>query len=221
VFVLEDACQAHGAVYKGNRAGALGHAAAFSFYPTKNMTVGGDGGMITTNDQKLADIIKKLRNCGRNVKDGHEEHDVVGYTARLNTVNAAIGIEQLKLLDGWNTRRREIAKKYHDALKGIEDIRLPPQPTREVMPVFNLYAIMTQDRNSLKKFLDSKGVDSRVHYWNPIHLQPIYRQLFGSKKGMLPITEKCSAEELSLPMFVDLKGEEVKYICDCIKMFFE
>ncbi len=221
ILVLEDACQAHGAIYKGKRAGALGHAAAFSFYSTKNMTVGGDGGMITTNDPKLADTMKKYRNCGRNVKDGREEHDVVGYTARLNTVNAAIGIEQLKLLEGWNEKRREAAKKYDELLKGVGDLKLPPQPTKDVTPVFHLYAVRTAKRDELKKFLDSKGVGTGVHYWKPIHLQPIYKQMFGFREGMLPISERCFAEELSLPMFADIKDEQVKYVCDSVKEFFK
>jgi len=221
VLVIEDACQAHGASYKGKRAGNLAHAGCFSFYSTKNMTVGGDGGMVTTNDPKLAELIKKLRNCGRNIKDGREDHDVIGYTARLNTVNAAIGLEQLKLLDGWNEKRRAAAKKYHSQLSGVGDLRLPPQPSRDFSPVYHIYAVMTSRRDELKKFLDSKGVGTGVHYWKPIHLQPIYRQMYGFKEGMLPITEKAFVEELSLPMFADITDDQIKHVCDSIKEFYD
>ncbi len=117
--VVEDACQAHGAKYKGKRAGALGLMGCFSFYPTKNMHVGGDGGMVTTNDQKLADLVKRLRHCGRK---GQYEHDLIGTTARLNSANAAVGIEQLKMLPQWNEKRRAVAAKYDSMLKGVGDL---------------------------------------------------------------------------------------------------
>ena len=123
--VVEDACQAHGAIYKGNRCGAIGTAGCFSFYSTKNMTVGGDGGMITTNDDRLAAEIEKLRNCGRKT---FYEHDVIGYTSRLNTANAAIGRIQLRRLDFWNEKRRELAGEYFKHLEGA-GIGLPPGNT--------------------------------------------------------------------------------------------
>jgi len=215
--VLEDACQAHGARYKGRRAGALGHIGCFSFYPTKNMHVGGDGGMLTTNDSAIAETAKRLRHCGRK---GQYEHDIIGYTARLNSVNAAIGLEQLKMLDEWNEKRRAVAKKYDEMLKGVGDLRLPPSPSADFEPVFHQYAILTKKRNELKKHLESKGVGVGVHYEIPIHLQPVYRELYGFKEGMLPVTERLCKEVLTLPMFPDLNEDQIRYAVESIKEFF-
>ncbi|MBE0518664.1 MAG: DegT/DnrJ/EryC1/StrS family aminotransferase [Thermoplasmata archaeon] len=215
--VVEDACQAHGARYKGRRAGSLGLMGCFSFYPTKNMHVGGDGGMITTNDPKIAEITKKLRHCGRK---GQYEHDIIGYTARLNTANAAVGIEQLKLLDQWNDKRREIAKKYDQMLKGVGDLRLPLQPSNDFEPVYHQYSLLTKRRNELKAHLESKGIGVGVHYEIPIHLQPIYREMYGFKEGMLPITERLCKEVLTMPMFVDIEDEQIKYVVENIKGFY-
>ena len=215
--VVEDACQAHGARYKGRRAGSLGLMGCFSFYPTKNMHVGGDGGMITTNDPKIAEITKKLRHCGRK---GQYEHDIIGYTARLNTANAAVGIEQLKLLDQWNEKRREIAKKYDQMLKGVGDLRLPLQPSNDFEPVYHQYSLLTKRRNELKAHLESKGIGVGVHYEIPIHLQPIYREMYGFKEGMLPITERLCKEVLTMPMFVDIEDEQIKYVVENIKGFY-
>jgi len=217
LLVVEDACQAHGALYKGKRAGNLGHIGCFSFYPTKNMHVGGDGGMITTNDDKVAELCKKMRHCGRK---GQYEHDVIGYTMRLNTANAAIGIEQLKLLDGWNEKRRAAAKQYHSLLQGVGDLVLPPQPTKDVVPVFHLYTVRTKRRNELKAHMEAKGVQVGVHYEIPIHLQPIYKQMYGFREGMLPLTERLCKEVLVLPMFADITTEQIRYVVDCAKEFY-
>lgn len=216
--VIEDACQAHGAIYRGKVAGNLAHAGCFSFYPTKNMHVGGDGGMITTNDDKVADLCRRMRHCGRK---GQYEHDVIGYTYRLNTANAAVGIEQLKLLPEWNEKRRAAAKLYNSMLKGVGDLVLPPQPTKDITPVFHLYTLRTPRRYELKAFLESKGVGVGLNYEIPIHLQPIYRQMFGFKEGMLPVTEKCCREVLAIPMFQDITTEQVKYVVECVKEFYK
>ena len=217
VVVIEDACQAHGAVYKGKRAGALGDFGCFSFYPTKNMSVGGDGGMITTNDAKAAELMRRMRHCGRK---SHYEHDVIGYTMRLNTVNAAIGIEQLKLLDGWNEKRRAVGRHYDSKLEGVGDLKLPPPPTKEVVPVYHLYTVRTPRRDELKKHLESKGVQVGVHYEIPIHLQPIYREMFGFKEGSLPVTERLCRQVLTLPMFPDMTTEQVEYVCESVSEFY-
>ena len=216
-IVVEDACQAHGAMYKGRRAGALGLMGCFSFYPTKNMHVGGDGGMVTTNDPRIADLVKRLRHCGRK---GQYEHDLIGTTARLNSANAAVGIEQLKMLPQWNEKRRAVAAKYDSMLKGVGDLRLPPKPSKDFEPVYHQYAILTKKRNELKAHLESKGVGVGVHYDIPIHLQPVYRDMYGFKEGMLPITERLCKEVLTLPMFVDITDEQVKYVVESIRGFY-
>lgn len=215
--VVEDACQAHGARYKGRRAGALGLMGCFSFYPTKNMHVGGDGGMLTTNDPKIADLVKRLRHCGRK---GQYEHDLIGHTARLNSANAAVGILQLKNLEKWNEKRRDVAAKYDSMLKGVGDLRLPPKPSKDFEPVYHQYAILTKRRNELKTHLESKGVGVGVHYDIPIHLQPVYREMYGFREGMLPVTERLCKEVLTLPMFVDITDEQVKYVAECIGGFY-
>lgn len=217
VLVLEDACQAHGALYKGKRAGALGDIGCFSFYPTKNMHVGGDGGMVTTDDSDVAELVKRLRHCGRK---GQYEHDIIGYTARLNSANAAVGLEQLKMLEGWNDKRRGVAAKYHSRLKDLDGLGLPPQPTSDVSPVYHLYTVKTTQREKLRAHLDGAGVQTGVHYEIPIHLQPIYKEMYGYKEGLLPVTERLCKEVMTLPMFPDMTDEQVSYVCENVSEFY-
>jgi len=220
LLVVEDAAQAHGAMYKGRRAGNLADIGCFSFYPTKNMHVGGDGGMITTNNEEVAELCRRMRHCGRK-KGSNYEHDVIGYTMRLNSSNAAVGLEQLKFLDEWDNKRRAAAKLYDQQLKGVQDLILPPSPTKDVQPVYHLYTIRTKKRNELKAHMEKNGVGVGVHYEVPIHLQPIYRQMFGFKEGMLPVTERLSKEVLTLPMFADITPDQIKYVCETVKVFCE
>jgi len=217
LFVIEDACQAHGALYKGKRAGSLANAGCFSFYSTKNMTVGGDGGMVTTNDEKIAQKVAKLRDCGRITK---YEHDLIGYTARLNTVNAAIGLEQLKKLDEWNQKRRKNANLYVKLLSDVPEIKLPLPESEDVKPVYHLFTIRTGQRDKLKSFLEENGVSCGVNYTIPIHLQPIYKELYGFNEGDFPTAERLSKQVLCLPMFPDLTKEEIKYVVDKIREYF-
>ncbi|MGD9130298.1 MAG: DegT/DnrJ/EryC1/StrS family aminotransferase [Candidatus Bathyarchaeota archaeon] len=216
--VVEDACQAHGAEYFGQRVGGIGDVGCFSFYPSKNMTVCGDGGMIVTNTEKVAKAARKLRDCGR---VSHYEHDVIGFTSRLNTVNAAVGRVQLRKLDSWNEKRRDVAKLYGRLLSDLDEMVLPPQGGSDIKPVYHLYVIRTGLRDELKSWLGDCGVQCGVHYSIPIHLQPIYRQLFGYKKGDFPQSELLSKTTLSLPMFPELKKQEIEYICEKIHQFFE
>lgn len=217
IILIEDACQAHGAMYKGKRVGSIGDAGCYSFYPTKNMTVGGDGGMVTTNDEKLAKEISKLRDCGRVTR---YMHDVIGFTSRLNSINAAFGRVQLRHLDEWNERRRVIAKLYAKELKDLKQVKLPPQGSKEIVPVFHLFALKVEKRDQLAEFLGKKDIESAVHYPIPIHLQPIYRQLYGYKEGSFPISEKLSTSMISVPMFPELKDEEVKFVCETVREFY-
>jgi dTDP-4-amino-4,6-dideoxygalactose transaminase len=217
VKIIEDACQAHGAVYKGKKAGSIGDVGCFSFYATKNMTVGGDGGMITTNDQRLAADLRKLRDCGR---ISRYVHDVFGFTSRLNTCNAAFGRVQLRNLDSWNERRRAIAKRYSDKLREVPEIILPPLGSKDITPVFHLYAVQATDRDSLAKHLDSKGIDTAIHYPVPIHLQPVYRDAFGFGPGSYPESEHLSNSLLSLPIFPELRDEQVDVVCEEIKAYY-
>jgi dTDP-4-amino-4,6-dideoxygalactose transaminase len=213
IKIIEDACQAHGAVYKGKRAGSLGDAGCFSFYATKNMTVGGDGGMITTNDKRLADDLRKLRDCGRTSR---YIHDVFGFTARLNTANAAFGRVQLRHLDEWNERRRAIARRYAEKLKDVEELVLPPMGSKDITPVFHLFVVQAQDRDALARSLQALDIDTAVHYPVPIHLQPVYKDAFGFSEGSFPESERLAGRVLSLPIFPTLTDEEVDRICQGI-----
>ena len=218
VPIVEDACQAHGAKYKGRYVGSLGIAAAFSFYPSKNMTVLGDGGMVTTNDESIAKQVSKIRDSGRT---SQYEHDILGYTARLNTVNAAIGRVQLKHLREWNERRRSIADSYFRKLANLDPmVGLPPGPTSDIEPVFHQFVVRSKSRDELKGYLHEKGIQCNIHYPIPIHLQPLYMNLFGFKEGIFPRSEHLSKECLSLPMHPFLSDEDVDYVCEEIISFF-
>jgi len=216
--VVEDACQAHGAFYKHRKVGSLGDAACFSFYPSKNMTVAGDGGMLVTNDEKVACKAAKLRDCGRQSK---YVHDIVGYTARLNTVNAAIGRVQLRHLDEWNEKRRRNAETYNRLLSDLEELCLPPAGDKCTRPVYHLYVVRTRRRDALKEWLRSKGIECGMHYPLPIHLQPIYVEMFGFKEGAYPKTEELCKTCLSIPMYPDLSEREIQFVCEQIHAFFE
>jgi len=220
IYVIEDAAQAHGAEYYGKKVGSIGHIGIFSFYSIKNMTVGGDGGMLVTNDEEIAETVKKLRNCGRRSK---YVHDILGYVFRLNTVNAAIGLVQLRHLDKWNERRRRIAALYDKLLSDLDEVKTPPKPRSGVKPVYHLYVIRLlseEIRNALGVWLKEQGVQTLVHYPVPVHLQPAIMKYGNYKEGMLPKTELWAKTVLSLPMFPELKDEEVKYVCEKIHEFF-
>jgi len=216
-FILEDACQAHGSTLGNKKIGSFGDAAVFSFYPSKNMTVMGDGGMVATNDEKLALTIAKLRDCGRKSR---YIHDMVGYTMRLNSINAAVGRIQLRRLDSLNEKRRKIASLYSSKLAGIGDIILPSE-ARNVKAVYHLYVIKTKMRDALAKFLESKGIQTGIHYDPPLHLQPVYRDMFGNYEGKFPVAEGHAKTALSIPIFADMKEEDAKFVAQAITDFFD
>jgi dTDP-4-amino-4,6-dideoxygalactose transaminase len=182
------------------------------------MTVGGDGGMLVTNDVRIADTAARLRDCGRKSK---YVHDLVGYTARLNTVNAAIGRVQLKHLDEWNERRQKNAKLYDRLLSDISGLVLPPMGDKETKPVYHLYTIRIRNRDSLRDWLESQGVQCGVNYVLPIHLQPVYREMFGFTEGMFPRSEELCKTCLSIPMYPELTGKEIRLVSEKIHEFFE
>lgn len=214
LLVVEDACQAHGASFKGKMAGSFGDGAAFSFYPGKNLGAMGDGGMVVTNNKDLAEKIKLLRNYGQKEK---YQHLILGSNSRLDNLQAAILRVKLKKLKRWNVKRLENAKLYNRLLVGT------PVITPKIFPnynhIFHLYVIRIRQRERLIKYLAEKGIATQMHYPLPIHLQPAYKDL-GYKKGDFPVAEKIASEILSLPMFPQLKLEEIKYICQEIKAFY-
>jgi perosamine synthetase len=217
IRVIEDACQAHGAIYRGRKVGSLGDIACFSFYPSKNMTVAGDGGVLVTNDEEVASKAAKLRDCGRKSK---YIHDLVGYTSRLNTVNAAIGRVQLKHLDEWNERRRDIAEIYNRSLSDIDGLVLPPKGDHEIRPVYHLYVVRTKYRDRLKMWLESRGIQSEAHYVLPIHLQPVYRKMYEFSEGTYPKSEELCKTCLSIPMYPGLAKGEINFVCEKVHGFF-
>ena len=201
--IIEDACQAHGAVYKNRKVGGLSDVGCFSFYPTKNMTVGGDGGMTTTNNEEIAQKISSIRDNGRKTKN---EFDKLGFTMRLNTVNAAIGRIQLKHLDEKNSRRREIVSIYKKNL--VEDCILPENENGK--SVYHQIVIRHSKRNEIHKGLADNDIGSAIYYETPIHLQPIYQE-YGYK---LPNSEKFSKEVMSLPSYPSLTDEQIVIISE-------
>jgi dTDP-4-amino-4,6-dideoxygalactose transaminase len=211
LIVIEDAAQAQGARYKGRRVGSLGHAAATSFYPGKNLGALGDAGAILTNDSKIADKVRLLRNYGSEIK---YKHDVTGYNTRLDEMQAAFLRAKLPVLDEWNTRRRELAKQY-SALLADTDITLPFVP-EYAEPVWHLYVIRTKQREALKAYLEQQGIATVIHYPIPPHLQVCYQSFHDCE---LPIAEILADEVLSLPMSPAMTTEEIEYVARAISTF--
>ena len=203
--IVEDACQAHGATYKNKKVGSLSDVGCFSFYPTKNMTVGGDGGMVTTNNEEIAKKIISIRDNGRKTKN---EFDKLGFTMRLNTVNASIGRVQLRHLDVKNARRQEIVSNYKKNL--IEDCILPENEHGK--SVYHQIVIRHKKRDEIRKVLMDNDIGSAIYYQTPIHLQPLYQE-YGYK---LPNSEKFAKEVLSLPSYPSLSDDEILVISECV-----
>ncbi|RQW77912.1 MAG: DegT/DnrJ/EryC1/StrS family aminotransferase [Geobacter sp.] len=215
LLVVEDACQAHGAEYKGRRAGSIGNAGCFSFYPGKNLGAYGEAGGVTTNDHHLAAKIKMLRDHGQSKKYAH---DMIGVNSRMDGLQGAVLGVKLKYLASWNYARIRNADLYRERLGGVEGVVLP-----EKMPyahhIYHIFAIGVQDRDLLMKALAEKEIGCGVHYPVPVHLQDAY-SFMGHKKGSFPVAEKCAEETLSLPMFAELTEEQIEHTADVIKKHF-
>jgi dTDP-4-amino-4,6-dideoxygalactose transaminase len=214
LFLLEDCCQAHGARYQGKRVGSMGVAGCFSFYPSKNLTVFGDGGILVTDDETLAKHCRMLRDHGRL---GKYEHELVGYNLRFNEIQAVVGRLQLQKLDRFNESRRQIARWYGDGLKGLPVIT--PQVQDWAEPVFHLYVIQTTQRENLANYLKERGVQTGIHYPIPCHLQPAVKHTLG-RQPKLKRTEEAAKKILSLPIYPELEKEKVDFVCATIKEFF-
>ena len=207
IKVIEDAAQAHGARYKGRRAGSMGDAAGFSFYPGKNLGAPGDGGAVVTNDAALADKIAVLRNYGSRAKYYNE---VKGFNSRLDEMHAALLRVKLKKLDEWNERRRKLATHYLQTLEGVPDLTLP-FVAKYADPVWHLFVVRHPDRDSLQKGLDDADVGTLIHYPLPPHLQHAYADL-GFSTGSFPRSELMANEVLSLPMGPHVSAEDAEYV---------
>lgn len=215
LFVLEDACQAHGAEYKTKKAGSTGIAGCFSFYPSKNLGAYGDGGMITTNSEELARKLKMLRNYGQPQR---YICDIEGINSRLDEIQAAILLAKLPHLDDWNEKRREHAQTYRTAIK-TDKIILPTEADYGKHN-YHLFVIKSKERDQLKQTLLEQGIGTEIHYPIPLYLQKGY-EFLGIKKGECPVAEKTMKEILSLPIYPELKKEEIQYTANKINEFYE
>jgi len=204
--VVEDACQAHGATYKGRRAGTLGEAGCFSFYPSKNLGSCGEGGAIVTNNAHIAKQARMLRDHGSLRK---YEHAFPGYNFRMEGIQGAVLAVKLKHLDKWNDQRRLLARKYDERLAGTAFVL--PTERSEARHVYHLYVIQAEDRDALREYLGQHGIESGLHYPLPLHLQPAYKSL-GYKAGDFPVTESVTKNIVSLPMYPELSPEAVDYV---------
>ena len=216
VVVIEDAAQAHGASRDGHRPGSSALAAAFSFYPAKNLGAFGDAGACVTGDERLATRVRSLREHGQPRRYEHEE---IGYTARLDTIQAVALAHKLPLLDGWIVERRAIARAYSEALADVGDLRLPSVPEGSD-PVWHLYVVRTSQPERLAARLSERGVDTGRHYPHPVHLTGAYAGL-GYRQRDFPVAEAIAAEGLSLPIFPGMSEEQVAAVIEAVTAAFE
>lgn len=213
--VVEDCAQAVGAAYKGTKVGLWGTVGCFSAYPAKNLGAFGDAGFLITTDAALARRMALIRNNGYT---GSYLHGVFGYNARLDAIQAAVLDVKLRYLDGWNARRRAIAARYAEALAGL-DLVLPPTPVADTTPVFHLYVVRTPARDRLAAFLAARGVEARVYYPVPLHLQACFADL-GYASGAFPVAERAAREGLALPLFPEMTEAEAEHVIGGVKAFF-
>jgi len=216
LYVIEDACQAHGAEYEGRRAGSIGDAGCFSFYPGKNLGAYGEGGAVVTNNAELAETMRTYRDHGQKKK---YYHSMIGWNDRMDGLQGAVLSVKLKHLDAWNEARRENAQLYNKLLSNM-DCLVTPVEADAAKHVYHIYAIRVQERDTVMKALAEKDIHCGIHYPVPIHLQDAYRFL-GYEKNSLPIAERCVDELLSLPMFAELSNVQIEKVCEQIKAIHE
>ena len=212
--VLEDSCQAHGALYKNRKAGTMGIAGCFSFYPGKNLGAFGEAGAVVTDDEELAKKIRVLRDHGQPQK---YHHDVIGWNGRMDGIQGAVLSVKLKHLAAWNEARRSHAKKYDALLKEVGAVRIPVEKDY-ARHVYHIYALRDPKRDALMSFLGEKGVATGIHYPVPLHMTKAYEYM-NMKQGSFPVAELAASEFVSLPMFPELTDDQIAYVCQCIKEF--
>jgi dTDP-4-amino-4,6-dideoxygalactose transaminase len=207
LWVVEDACQAHLAEYKKRKAGSMGIAGAFSFYPAKNMGACGEAGAVTTSDEKLAEMVRMLRDHGQQNK---YRHQLEGYNGRCDALQAAVLRVKLKSLASWNDSRRKKAKRYVELLKRVDGVILP-RAAEEHLHVYHLFVVQVDSRDKVCEALRQKGVGTAIHYPTPLHLQEAYAHM-AMPVGSFPVSESCAEKLLSLPMFPELTEEQIAYV---------
>jgi len=211
--VIEDACQAHGAEYEGQRVGSIGDAGCFSFYPGKNLGAYGDGGAIVTNDLGLADRLHRLRNYGQQTKHDHVE---LGFNSRLDTIQAAVLRVKLKHLEDWNARRRRVAYRYAELLAGGSLVLPVEKP--EVRHVYHLYVVQHEERDGLLASLRGRGVFGGIHYPRPLHQLPPFATVRTIPDGA-PVSAEVATRILSLPIFPEITDEQIEEVAEGIESF--
>ncbi len=216
VAIIEDACQAHGATRVGERAGAAGVAAAFSFYPGKNLGAAGDAGALVTRDAEVAARVRALREHGQTAKYVHAYE---GWTSRLDTIQAIVLLHKLPELETWNGQRRDAAAFYMDALSEVGDLRLPPVAPGS-SPVWHLYVVRTSDPDGLATWLHDRGIGAGRHYPDPVHLTDAYARL-GHSAGDFPVAEALARECLSLPIFPGMTEQQLDAVSEAVRTFFD
>ena len=214
LIVIEDACQAFGAKYKGKEVGSLGDAACFSFFPTKNLGTIGDGGIVTTSDPILAQKIRSLRVHGSNKKYFHDE---IGYNSRLDELHAAILLTCLKYIDGWNLRRLVLASRYYEELMDLKIVETPKQ-LEDTTHVYHLFCIESDAREEIIKYLKLHKIQTGIYYPCCIHLQQVYKDL-GYKKGDLPVAESLSEKLFAIPLYPFLSIEDQDHVIATLKRY--
>jgi len=212
LYVIEDACQAHGASYKGRAAGSLGDAGCFSFYPGKNLGAYGEGGAVVTDNPELAAKIRMLRDHGQPEK---YKHSVVGWNARMDGFQGAVLGVKLKYLAEANAARREHARRYSELLGGTAGVTVPVEAAY-AEHVYHVYGVRVKDRQGLMEALSEKDIGCGIHYPIPLHLQEAYQDM-GLGRGSFPVSEQCADEEVSLPMFPELTAEQIEYVAQVVK----
>lgn len=219
LFLVEDCAQAHISEYKGKRVGGLGTASSFSFYPGKNLGAYGEGGAVVTNDDELALKFKMLRDHGAVQKYNHQ---IYGHNYRMEGFQGAVLGVKLKYIEQWTEQRRKVAFTYKELLKNIDAVTLPKEMDY-AKHVYHLFVIQTEDtrkRNELSKYLNENEIATGLHYPIPLHLQPCFNHL-GHKKGDFPVTERLADCGLSLPIYAELTGEQIEYVCSKIADFYK
>ncbi len=217
--IIEDTAEAIGAVYNGKKVGTFGDCSIFAFYPNKQMTTG-EGGILATNDDAVAELVRSYRNQGRGVSSNWHEHLRLGYNYRISDINCALGISQLNKIDRILKMREDVAKAYTARLSKISGINIPIHSTNKYTVSWFVYIIQVDNRELFMKELQRMGVACSA-YFSPIHLMPFYRDMYGYKEGDFPVCESISKTTVALPFYTRMSDDDISYVCECVRAVHE